>query len=344
VEARVTDKSDKVVRDQPAEIPTEQGPLAIYKGARPPAPKWFEDAVATPYQTAFVDCEGARIHYQSWGDRSKPGLLLVHGNGAHAHWWDFIAPYLMEDYHVVAMTFSGMGDSGWRDQYVMETFAKEQLAVCEAAGLFAHAEKPIIAAHSFGGFVTILTGAEYGNRFGGIVIVDSPVNPPDRPRRGPPGNLRGNKVYQTLEAALARFRLAPPQPCENHFIMDYIARWSLRKAPQDNAPDAELRGDGWAWKFDPSIWQRFSTSREPPDLLKATQCRIALFKGEKSILWDPDVRDYMRDLLNRQAPFIEIPEARHHVMLDQPLAFVAALRTLLQEWRYSTSDRVIPLQ
>jgi pimeloyl-ACP methyl ester carboxylesterase len=40
-------------------------------------------------------------------------------------------------------------------------------------------------------------------------------------------------------------------------------------------------------------------------------------------------------------PFIEIPEARHHVMLDQPLAFVAALRTLLQEWRHSTPDRVV---
>ena len=49
----------------------------------------------------------------------------------------------------------------------------------------------------------------------------------------------------------------------------------------------------------------------------------------------------MRDLLNRQVPFIEIPEAHHHIMLDQPLAFVAALRTLLQEWRYSTSDRMV---
>jgi len=53
------------------------------------------------------------------------------------------------------------------------------------------------------------------------------------------------------------------------------------------------------------------------------------------------VGDYMRDLLNRQVPFIEIPEARHHLMLDQPLAFVAALRTLLQEWQYSTPDRVV---
>ncbi|HVY90775.1 MAG TPA: alpha/beta hydrolase, partial [Hyphomonadaceae bacterium] len=204
------------------------------------------------------------------------------------------------------------------------------------AGMFAHAEKPIIVSHSFGGFVTILTGAKYGDRLTGIVIVDSPVNPPDRPRRGPPGNVRGNKVYPTLEKALSRFRLAPLQPCENHYILDYIARWSLRKAPM-----ADGSGDGWAWKFDPSIWQRFSTSREPRELLQETRCRIALMKGDKSVIWDPDVRDYMYGLLNRQVPFIEIPEARHHVMLDQPLAFVAALRTLLQEWQHSTSDRAI---
>jgi pimeloyl-ACP methyl ester carboxylesterase len=170
--------------------------------------------------------------------------------------------------------------------------------------------------------------------------VDSPVNPPDRPRTGPPKAIRGNKVYPTLEAALARFRLAPLQPCENHYILDYIARWSLRKKPLlDSAADAGK--EGWSWKFDPSIWQRFSVSRPPQELLKQTRCRIALFKGDKSVIWDHDVGDYMRGLLNRQVPFIEIPEARHHVMLDQPLAFVAALRTLLQEWRFSESLRVV---
>jgi len=331
---------DKLVRDQPVEMPSERGPLAIYRGAPPPAPKWFEDAVAFPYETAFTTCEGARIHYQRWGDRSKPGLLLVHGNGAHAHWWDFVAPYLSEDYHVVAMTFSGMGDSDWRESYTMDVFAREQLAVCEASGLFAGPAKPIIVAHSFGGFVTILTGAEHGDRFEGVVIVDTPVNPPDRPRRGPPA-VHGGRVYPTLEAALARFRLAHPQPCENHYAMDYIARWSLRKAPLADGPNGEKMGDGWAWKFDPSIWQRFQVSRPPQDLLKETRCRIALFKGDKSVLWEDDVGDYMQGLLNRQVPFIEIPEARHHVMLDQPLAFVAALRTLLQEWRHSEPNRVV---
>ena len=32
------------------------------------------------------------------------------------------------------------------------------------------------------------------------------------------------------------------------------------------------------------------------------------------------------------APVIEIPEAHHHVMLDQPLAFVSALRAILDTW------------
>jgi hypothetical protein len=32
------------------------------------------------------------------------------------------------------------------------------------------------------------------------------------------------------------------------------------------------------------------------------------------------------------ASIVELPEAQNHVMLDQPLAFVAALRMLLDSW------------
>lgn len=37
----------------------------------------------------------------------------------------------------------------------------------------------------------------------------------------------------------------------------------------------------------------------------------------------------MATLTRPDAPHIEIPGARHHVMADQPLAFVIALRGLL---------------
>jgi pimeloyl-ACP methyl ester carboxylesterase len=42
---------------------------------------------------------------------------------------------------------------------------------------------------------------------------------------------------------------------------------------------------------------------------------------------------------SRRAPVVEIPEAHHHLILDQPLAFVAALRTLLADWEHSIPKR-----
>lgn len=333
-------KRDRLVRDQPPEAPSNAGPLTPYNGQKPPAPAWFEDAIAAPYETEYLDVEGARIHYQRWGKPDRPGLLLCHGNGAHAHWWDFVAPYFADDWHVVAMTFSGMGESGWREKYDMATFAREQIAVCEATGMFDNGRKPIICAHSFGGFVTIVTGAEYGDRLAGTILLDSPVNPPERQHKPRERRdlIRPTNVYPTLEKALSRFRLAPSQPCENHYALDYIARWSLTKAP---LPDARNGEEGWTWKFDPAIWRRFEIGRNPADLLRETKCRLAIFRGEESSLMPDDVGDYMQSLLGHQVPFISIPEARHHLMLDQPLAFVAALRTLLAEWRHSDPHRSI---
>jgi len=43
----------------------------------------------------------------------------------------------------------------------------------------------------------------------------------------------------------------------------------------------------------------------------------------------------MFGVLDQNVPFVAIPEAHHHLMLDQPLAFIASLRTLLAEWRHS---------
>ena len=38
---------------------------------------------------------------------------------------------------------------------------------------------------------------------------------------------------------------------------------------------------------------------------------------------------FMRETLPAGSPFVGVPEAGHHLMVDQPLAVVAALRALL---------------
>lgn len=302
-------------------------PLAALEGAVPPSPQWFKNAVAVTPHSAVIDVKGAAIHYLSWGSPSKQGLLLVHGNAAHAGWWSFIAPFLSRDYHVVALDLSGMGDSAWRTEgYAMETFAAEVFAVADHAGLLTHPEPPVIVGHSFGGFVTILAGALYGEHLGGSIILDAPVNPPDR-THSTPLTARAHHHYPTLARALARFRLLPPQICDNLYLLDYVARGSLR----------QIDG-GWRWKFDPQIWRNFSIG-DMEARLRDTKCRIAFFRGQKSILMPPEIGNFMSSLLGRTAPVVEIPEAQHHVMLDQPLALVAALRALLADWRVSEVSR-----
>jgi pimeloyl-ACP methyl ester carboxylesterase len=311
----------------PPRDPATLGLLAPLEGAVPPSPLWFAQEIAHVPESAFVAVEGARIHYLRWGDCTRPGLLLVHGNAAHAYWWSFVAPFLARDYNVATMDLSGMGDSDWRANYSMELFVREQLAVCEEAGMFGLAEPPIIIAHSFGGLVTMLTGALYGDRLAGTVIIDSPVNPPGRPGGPPKREHRPHNVYATEAAALARFRLMPPQPCDNLYLLDWVARHSLKPVE-----------GGYSWKFDPTIWQDFSIG-DTAARLQATKCRIAIFRGENSVLMPPEIGEYVFNLLGRAAPVVEIPQAQHHVMLDQPLALVAALRALLADWEHSTPRR-----
>jgi pimeloyl-ACP methyl ester carboxylesterase len=67
----------------------------------------------------------------------------------------------------------------------------------------------------------------------------------------------------------------------------------------------------------------------------ATPGRKAIVYGAESLLFTPDSADYVRELGGTDIPIIAIPEARHHLMLDQPLAFVTALRTIVKIWQAS---------
>jgi pimeloyl-ACP methyl ester carboxylesterase len=64
----------------------------------------------------------------------------------------------------------------------------------------------------------------------------------------------------------------------------------------------------------------------------ALQCPVAIVWGAQSMLFDADILDFIAGLSPVGTPRIEIPAARHHLMVDQPLAFVTALRGLLFGW------------
>ena len=307
-----------------------RAPLAALNGAEPDAPAWFAQALADEPARELVEIDGARIEALSWGERGKPGLLFLHGNGAHADWWSFIAPFFARDHRVTAMSWSGMGGSDWREAYSLDQFVSEAFGVAEHTGLFESAVKPVFVGHSFGGFPVSACAAHYGGRLRAAIMVDTPVRTPEQEKRRrehgrPRTEPRPSRVYDSIADALARFRFAPTQPCENLFIADLIARRSLKPVPNGTG------GEGWTWRFDPFLWAKFRIGEVAP-LLASAKCPLAIIWGDRSKLMPAEVLDHIRSLVAANTPMIAIPDADHHVMVDQPLAFVAALRGLLAGW------------
>jgi pimeloyl-ACP methyl ester carboxylesterase len=288
--------------------------------AEPPA--WFSAALAAPAGTGAVAVDGTPIAYRTWGEDCTAGLVLVHGGAAHARWWDHIAPLLAHERRVVALDLSGHGDSGRRDHYSLDGWAHEALAVARAAGI---TDPPVIVGHSMGGFVALRAAGLFGADLEGIVVIDSPVQditPEEQAARESRafGPLR---VYPSREAAIARFHPMPDQPTLP-YIREHVASTSIR------AVDG-----GWSWKFDPAV---FGRNRTALILLRQLDCRVALFFAEHGIV-PPKTTELMYDKLGQRAPVIEIPAASHHVMLDQPVALVTGIRTLLSDWEHSLPAR-----
>jgi pimeloyl-ACP methyl ester carboxylesterase len=281
-------------------------------------PAWFSAALAMAAQERTTTFEGTSIAYRAWGDAADRSIVLVHGGAAHSHWWDHIAPLLASDWRVVALDLSGHGDSGRRDSYSLDIWAREVLAVLVDAGT---AASSVVIGHSMGGIVTLRLASLAGSRIAGAVAIDSPVRdlaPEDRAARQHRafGPLR---VYPTRQEAIARFHPVPDQPTLA-YIADHVAATSIRPAE-----------GGWTWKFDPRI---FARDHLTPELLTRLDCRVALFRAEYGLV-TPQQSEVMYDRLGRVAPLVEIPAAGHHIMLDQPIALVAALRTLLSDWDHS---------
>jgi pimeloyl-ACP methyl ester carboxylesterase len=331
---------DRPIHAEPGELPPEvQAPLADYGGDEPPSPQWFKDAVAREPERGFVESLGSKLEVLTWGEVGKPGLLFVHGNSAHADWWSFIAPFFADDYRVTSMSLAGMGASDWRERYAFPDFAEDAEAVSRATGLYEGGRKPIYIGHSFGGGQVFFAAVSNPERMHAAVMVDTGFGPPPEELarrqaqmeavRNIPTADRPSRVYPTLEAALARFRLMPPQPAGNPYIADFIARRSLKQVP---LPDGG--GLGWTWRFDPNMWAKLNRDH---DLRRATSgfTNVAVpmvhIYGAKS-----------RIVEHRKAgapspfppgmPEIEIPDSHHHIMIDQPLALVSALRGLFAAW------------
>ncbi|UYP18578.1 alpha/beta hydrolase [Rhodococcus sp. Z13] len=282
------------------------------------APQWFVDALAAPVETGKVEAAGATIAYRAWGEAGQPGIVLVHGGMAHSGWWDHIGPQLARGRRVVALDLSGHGDSDHRDHYDLETWSAEILVAAEGGGIVG---PPVLVGHSMGGIVSFAASHLYGDRLAGVAIIDSPirdVSPEELEMQAKALNSsRPPRIYPSADDAVARFRLVPPQDHAESYVLDHIARGSLK----------DVEG-GVAWKFD-----RRRVGRQAARSFEGMRpkCRVAYFRCEYGIISDA-LYERMIEQFGPDALLVDLPASGHHPMIDQPLAVVAAVRTLLGAW------------
>ena len=295
-------------------------------------PKWFLDALAQKPDIKSVKIKGSKISYNCWGEKNKPGLIFVHGGMAHADWWNFITPYFLKTHRVIAMNLGGMGDSEWRKEYSTETWGLEIEGVCKKEKL----KKPIIIGHSLGGMCGVYAASIMKKNLYGLVIVDTAILPPsDKPPKFD-FKIRANKIYKSLKEIKSRFRLVPGQIDALEYVMDYIAEKSIKK-----------NKGGWTWKFDPNYMKIFNSEsfleRQAVyrNKLRGLKCRVAILRGEKSVIFPGSSAKYMHELMDKKSPIINVPEAHHHIMVDQPMALISALRSLIIDWDHSKPSKAL---
>lgn len=279
------------------------------------APAWFTRALEAPAESRTVDVDGTPIHYLIWNaaDTHKPGLLFAHGFRAHARWWSFIAPFLMSRFRVASLDFAGMGDSGSRREYTSNSFTHDLLGVLDHAGFD---ESATLVGHSFGGGRVMRTCADHPRRVSRAIVIDSHVHLSDEPRQRHM-ELRPKRLYPTFEAARARFRLVPPQNRAAPYILDYVGRHSLK----------QVEG-GWTWKFDETLMPKWDDVK-PRDVLSRIELPVTFIYGDDSaIVPRQHAHEIVKHIRNCRGP-VAIPESHHHVLLDQPLSLVAALKAVL---------------
>jgi pimeloyl-ACP methyl ester carboxylesterase len=276
----------------------------------------------------FLTANGLQLQCYEWGTPGAAPVVLLHGGSAHSRWWDLFAAAIADAYYVVAIDLRGHGNSAPADPpaYRIDDYADDVAACIDALGL----RQTVLVGHSLGALVAAAYAERAPERLAALGIVDSQARISTAVARYMT-RLRHfpQLLYRDLDTAIRRFRLLPTQTNADPALLAHIATHAMQQLPDGR----------WTLRFD-----RASLSApQPHDWLPTLQqlrCPILLVRGAHSTLLPHDRFEGLLAALPH-AEGIEIPDAHHHVMLDNPPAFAAAVRAFLDKVYFPDGARII---
>lgn len=181
------------------------------------------DAVEHSGHSAFVNVDGARVHFQEFGDRSDPAVILIHGYTASVFVWRDVAPMLASaGFHVIAIDLLGFGYSEkprWFD-YSITSQARMIARFMDRIGL----GKASVVGSSYGGAIAATLALDYPERVEKLALVGAVCN--DRVKNHPLLRLAAIPVVGEAIApfladtrAFHRHRMRLTLAKENHHLI-----------------------------------------------------------------------------------------------------------------------------
>lgn len=253
-----------------------------------------------------------------WGRDTDATVLLVHGNGGHAHWWTPLVPALVPGWRVVVPDLRGHGESDWpaAPAYQLDDLLADLEAIRHTL-----APGPIaIAGHSMGGRIALAYAARHPVR--GLALVDTHlggVEPAIAARwRGRVSGRRDGSSYPTRDAALAAFRFVP---AERDVAPETVALLATH-AIHERAPGA------WTFRFDRAVLSlEGDGAGDLSGLLAGVECPVWLASGARS--WVMDAAERARMAAARPGTTPAVFPGGHHFLVARPLEVGSALRRFL---------------
>jgi esterase len=264
-----------------------------------------------PYTDRYVEVGGLKLHVQDYGTAGKPQMLCVHGSAAHAHWFDFVASGLNDEYHVLAPDLRGHGDSEWdrsaQPEYNYDRYAADLHELSEKLDL----RDFVLVGHSMGGLVSTVYAATYPGRARAFVMVDSSLNlSAERIANMNEVGSRAGRTYASLDEFLASYKIRPSGSSPTPDMVRHLGAHSARRFPDGR----------WRNKVDRNVYAR-RVARNLVPYWAHIKIPALLMRGDRSNRVSPDIIAQVKAL----APQVQVAEVAgcdHHVTLDNPPGFV----------------------
>jgi len=259
----------------------------------------------------------------SWGEPDDPPVVLLHGAGVHAHWWQALVPSLLPGWRLLAPDLRGHGESDWAHApYLIEHFSDDLSGLLDGLGV----RRVVLIGHSMGGRVTAWFAAHHPERVAGVALLDTRMAglKPERVDqwRGVTIGEGPRRTYATRDAAIAAFRVVPPESGIATTVLADLAEHAV----------TQLNSGEWALCFDRDVL-RLEASRlaDVFHLLSRIRCPAVVMKGEASTVITPAECAATAAALG-DCPVHVFPGG-HHFPLVQPAAVGAVLRGFVERVR-----------